>query len=388
MRQPNSSISNFEWLSILQSQIGRRKRRHRFVATILSTIISLVALDVAVGFVFRPPDDPQAIPTALQAYFDYGRSVEGKLRRMVGADDAHDALIVEAGWIARDCARSTSTPPGKLGIDVYGNSFSIAVADQMERLDPGLAFTHFAGPGAPPNHSYACFVQRQESGQATAPIQIIGVLAGSIRRMLTVSGLTTSFEQPQPFAYPRFTIGSDGRLVPHWVSIQSPDELRSALADKAKWRTFLEELSAWDAFYAPEIMSANFADHSVVLRLIRRAWGQRVLRDRTASLHAETGFSGAPEIAVVLRAILVDFANRARAFGQRPVVILIEDRGYGGLLSDILAATLEQNHIEFIATGKIVPADDPHNFVPDGHFTPAAFAEIARAMLRLLNRTP
>jgi hypothetical protein len=125
-----------------------------------------------------------------------------------------------------------------------------------------------------------------------------------------------------------------------------------------------------------------------VLRLIRRAWGQRVLRDRTASLHAESGFSGAPEIALVLRAILVDFANRARAFGQRPIVILIEDRGYGGLLSDILAATLERDHIEFIATGKIIQADDPHNFVPDGHFTPAAFSEIARATLRLLNRTP
>lgn len=388
MRQLSSSISSFEWPALLQPQIGRRKFRYRFFATILSMIMSLVALDIVIGFAFRPPDDPLAIPTTLQAYFDYGRSVEGKLRRMVGVDDAHDAPIVEAGWLARDCTRSTSIPRGKLGIDVYGNSFSQAIAEQMERLDPGLAFTHFGGPGAPPNHSYACFVQRNESGHAAAPVQIIGVLAGTLRRMLTIGGLTTSFEQPQPFAYPRFTISSDGHLVPHWASIQSPDELRSALADRIKWRAFLDELSQLDAFYAPEIVSANFADHSVLLRLIRRAWGQRVLRERTASLHLESGFSAAPEIALVLRAILVDFAERARAFDQRPIVILMEDRGNGGLLSDMLRATLEQDHIEFIATGKIIQADDPHNFVPDGHFTSAAFSEIARAMLRLMNRTP
>jgi hypothetical protein len=176
MRQPNSSISNFEWSAILQSQVGHRKLRYRFLATVLSTILSLVALDIAVGFVFRVPEDPLAIPTALQAYFDYGRSVEGKLQRMVGVDDAHAALIVEAGWLARDCARSTSVPPGKLGIDVYGNSFSLNIAEQMERLDPGLAFTHFGGPAATTNHSYACFVKRNEYRQSATPIQILALL--------------------------------------------------------------------------------------------------------------------------------------------------------------------------------------------------------------------
>ena len=104
--------------------------------------------------------------------------------------------------------------------------------------------------------------------------------------------------------------------------------------------------------------------------------------------NAETGFDGAPEIAPVLRAILVDFAGRARAAGQRPIVILIEDRGYGGLLSAILAPTLQESHVAFIATGQIVRTDDAQNFVPDGHFTPAVFSELARAMLRVLDRTP
>ena len=121
--------------------------------------------------------------------------------------------------------------------------------------------------------------------------------------------------------------------------------------------------------------------------MIRRAWGQRSIRDRTEALHAEAGFSGAPEIVAVIRGILMDFANRAHAAGQRPVVILIEDRGYGGLLSAILAPMLRKSHIEYIATGEMVATDDPHNFVPDGHFTPAVFSEFARAILRLLNTT-
>jgi hypothetical protein len=389
MRLPSSSISSFEGSAMLQPQmLGHRKFRRRVLAILLSTILCLVGLDLAVGLIFRPPADPRGVPAPLQAYFDYGRSIESKLRRMVGVDSEHDALIVNAGWLAHDCDRSVSFPADKLGIEVYGNSFSLAIAEQIEILDPRFAIQHFGGPGASPNHSFACFVQRNESGQARAPIQIIGVLGSSLRRMLTISGLTTSFEQPQPFTYPRYTLGTEGHLIAHRASIQSPDELRSALADPVQWGTFVDELATMDAFYTPEMMSANLTDNSVLLRMVRRAWGQRVLRDRTAALHAEMGFDGSPELAPVLRAILIDFANRARAAGQRPLVILIEDRGYGGLLSAILARTLRESKIEFIATGEIASSDDPHNFVPDGHFTPAVFAEIGRATLRVLNRTP
>jgi hypothetical protein len=142
-----------------------------------------------------------------------------------------------------------------------------------------------------------------------------------------------------------------------------------------------------DFYYEPELMSADFADHSVLLRMVRRAWGQRLARVRTSSLHPENGFDGAPEISEVLRALLVDFADRTRAAKERPVVILIEDRGYGGVLSTMLKQTLQENHIEFLATGEIVRSDDVRNFVSDGHFTPEAFSKLARATLQLLNKT-
>jgi hypothetical protein len=83
--------------------------------------------------------------------------------------------------------------------------------------------------------------------------------------------------------------------------------------------------------------------------------------------------------------MLIDFAQKARARGSRPIVILIEDRGYGESLSRIAVPTLKANDVEFVATSSIVSPDDSGNFVSDGHFTPAAFEKIARAVLNLFD---
>jgi hypothetical protein len=167
-------------------------------------------------------------------------------------------------------------------------------------------------------------------------------------------------------------------------SIESANDLRAALNDSDKWRAFEQDLAGNDYFYSRPVFQADVFDHSVIARMIRRAWGQRLLNERTDALRAADGFSGAPDISRVLGAILVDFAQKARARGTRPIVILIEDRGYGEALSSIAVPTLKANAIEFVATSTIVSPDDSGNFVADGHFTPAAFEKIARAVLNLL----
>ena len=386
MRQSSLSTSSSEHPH--PERLNRRAFRRQIIVILLWMIGALVLIDVAVGFAFRRPVDPQTAPSSLQLYFDYGRSVEGKLLHDIGSTSEQDAAILKAGWLVKECDVSTSTPPGKLGFDIYGMSFSNHIADHMERLDPGLAIHRFAGPAAPPNHSYACFIRRFESGRARAPVQVLGILASSMRRMETVSGLTTSFEGPQPFTYPRYSLDTNGHLVGHFPTISSQNELREALAAPAKWAAFLDDLATNDAFYERRIIQADFFDHSVIARMIRRAWGQRVLRERTSKLRAAKGFSGAQDIAPVLRAMLLDFAGKARQAGERPIVILIEDRGYGGSLSAIAASELRANRIDFVTTSAIVSPDDSGNFLADGHFTPAADEKIARAVLDLLGRTP
>ena len=379
--------------STFSSELVRSKRLNDFtqlkryvLGIVLWTIGALVLFDAVVGLAFRQPSDPRQASSSLQTYFDYGRSIEGKLRRLVGSTPEQDALIVEAGWLANDCDIATPPPPGKLAFDIYGMSHSAQLAEQMLRLDSGLAGHSFGGPAAPASHSYACFVRRVEAKRERAPVQILGLLASQIPRLETISGLTTSFEGPMPFTYPRYSLVSGGRLVGFFPSITSREDLRAALADPEKWHAFLNELAANDLFYAERIFRADVFDHSVLGRMIRRAWGQRTLRDRTASLRAEDGFSGAPDISPVLRAILIDFANKARAAGERPIVILIEDRGQGGIFSKMITSTLRENRIEFITTSDIVSPNDNSNFVSDGHFTPAANEKIARAVLSLLGR--
>jgi hypothetical protein len=382
-------------LSTSNSELGPCKRlrvharlRRRILDTVLWTIGALIFIDVGVGFAFRLPSDPLRAPSSLQAYFDYGRSIEGKLRREVGSTPEKDAAIVKAGWIANECGITTPTSAGKLTFDIYGMSFSNQIADQMIRADPNLASQGFAGPAAPPNHSYACFLHRVEANLDRASVQILGILASSIPRMVTISGLSTSFEGPQSFTYPRYSLTSNGQLVGHSPSIDTEEDLRAALADSVKWRTFLNELATNDYFYSERVFQADVFDNSVLGRMIRRAWGQKALRSRTASLRAADGFSGASDIAPVLRAILIDFANRVRTAGQRPIVILIEDRGYGGTLSAIAAPALRANQVDFVTTSQIASPDDPGNFLSDGHFTPAANEKIARAVLDHLYRLP
>jgi len=368
--------------------LGRSRYRRRVIEILLWLLLTLFLLDAAIGIIFRLPTDPRRAGSSLETYFDYGRSVEGKLRRIVGANAEEDAAIVQAGWIGRECDVGTPHTPGKSDVDIYGNSFSNHIADQMERLDSNLVFHRFAGPAAPVNHSYACFLRRDEAGLKRAPLQILGVLGSSLPRMLTLGGLTTSFEAPQPFTYPRYSLTPDHHLVARWPTIRTEEDLRAGLADPAKWQSFLDELASDDAFYSEALFRGRIFDRSVVARMIRRAWAQQLVRNRTAALRATDGFAGAPEIPSVLRAILLDFANRSRTIGARPIVLLIEDRGYGGVLSSSVAPALQANGIDFIVTSTIASPNDTRNFLPDGHFTPAVDAEFARAALKLVRSAP
>jgi hypothetical protein len=202
--------------------------------------------------------------------------------------------------------------------------------------------------------------------------------------METISGLTTSFEAPQPFTYPRYSLDLAGHLVAQMPSIGTANELRSALANHKMWAAFVKDLAAKDAFYTRTVFVADVFDYSVIGRMVRRAWGQRTINNRTAAMRPAADFAGAPDISTVLRAILADFGMTVRATGGRPIVVLIEDRGYGNTLSDIAIPALRANHIEFIATSRIVAPEDSGNFISDGHFTSRANENIARVLLQVI----
>lgn len=373
--------------SISSSKPGRPKRgdgrlslRSSVAGALIWTLGALIFIDAAVGFACRMPADARKDPSSFQQYFDYGTSIEGKLRRMVGRTPEEDAPIVRAGWLIPDCTVNKHTAESP-AFDIYGMSFTQKIAEQMQSIDPAMIPRRFDGPSAPLNHSYACFITGIEAGRELAPIQILGILASTVRRMETISGLTTSFEGPMPFTYPRYYTGSDGTLTSRTASIASPNDLRRALRDPSQWQSFVDELSNADYFYSPFLFRADIFDHSVILRMIRRAYGQHMIRARTDALRPKEGFAGSPDIAKVLNAIFLSFSQKCRDRGVTPMVILIEDGGYGRTLSPIAIPMLRAAQIDYVSTASIAPPDDSANFVADGHFTRAAFRRIAAAVL-------
>jgi hypothetical protein len=349
------------------------------------TLVSLVVVDIAGGAMTRMPTDPRVQPSSLQRYFDYGRSIEGKLRAMVKPEDEKSGPIVVAGWIDSSCRRTVPKVAGTLGISIFGNSFSGQLSASLKKLDPDVSIEEYLGPGAPPSHSYACFVKESSFGGDLHDIQIIGVTASSLPRMEQIWGVTTSFEYPQPFTFPRYRLGPDGSLMAHEPSVRSPGDLRRILSDQASWDDWLAELKANDYFYVHGLTAEDPADRSLIGRMVRRGFGQFVDRNRMAKLRGQDGKFVAPDIVNVLPKLIGNFAQLARQSGKRPIVVLFEEYGYEGVLMPLLGPALVHDGIEYVYSGDIVPANDLRNYASDGHFSPEANVRIATAVLKLIN---
>jgi hypothetical protein len=367
---------------------SRNPRRTRQIAVLLWTLASVAVIDFALGVIFRMPADPRIEPSRLQRFFNYGRSIEGKLRALVKPDDKQSGPIVVAGWIDTVCHRTVPNVSGSPGISIFGNSFSAQLTDAIRKLDPAISVEEYLGPGAPPNHSYACFVEENSFGGDHHDIQIIGITASSLPRMETMWGVTTSFEYLQPFTFPRYGLGADGNLIAHEPSVRSPDDLRRILSDRMKWDNWLTELSANDYFYVRSLTTEDLADNSVMTRMVQRGFGQYISRSRMAKLRGNDGKFVAPDIVNVLPKLIGNFAKIARDSGKRPIVVLFEEYGCGGTLMPLLGATLAHDHIEYVYSGDFVPANDLRNYASDGHFSPKSNVKIATALLHMIDEKP
>lgn len=353
--------------------------RAKAIAAITAwTAALLVLLDAATGFAFRYPSDPRVLPNEPQAYFEYGRSSEGKLDRMLGHSDADAAPIVAAGWIDRDCDGPIEAPAeGRLGVTLHGMSFTNHIATALEAVDARIVTTTRSGPAAALNHSYACFVRIDESGGDANRVQVVGILASSVYRMLSMTGVTTAFEAPTPYTYPRYRLSSTGRLVEEQPIVRSPDGWR----DPVKRQAFEAQLATSDAFFDRWLMDSGPSDSSVVVRMLRRAYAQHrlasIVRERVADAN---GFLDRSDLGPLMLALLEDFARRARMRGGLPIVVLIQDRPGVDALFRFLAPGLVRAGIPFVSTHDLVPTTDPANFTGDGHFIPAADRRVAERL--------
>jgi len=350
-------------------------------AAVLWTVLCLLAADLVTSRVFRPPQKQTVEPSTLQRYFEYGRSVEGKLRLMVHPDDASSAPIVVAGWLRNPefaLEPKQASQPDHLLIAAYGQSFTQHVMQNATRLDPRIETRLLGGPGAPLSHSYALYQRDRHNHQA--PVVVIGVLASVLPQLATLTPMTWGFEAPTPYMYPRYRLVR-GQLQEQAPPLETLDDLRATLADPTRWTALRNLLATEDAAFDSLTFDHDLFDRLALGRMVRRALGHGHQSDFTARYHDANGFKNQDGILDVARALLLEFGRTAVADGRLPIVLLFDDRGYPAHLDAALARTLDEAHIAYVSSDPIAPASDLNNFIPNGHFTPEIDAQMARLWL-------
>lgn len=354
-------------------------------------MLFVVLFDVAINFFFKMPTDPKVRPASLNNYFDYGRSIVGKLKRTLSHTNETASPITMAGWLDRDCHRTVSAEPGRRVVSFFGMSFSSNVGIELQKIDPTFKSVLFAGPGAPPSHSYRCFLLQQayaaRGGVDASEVQVFGILASSVKGMLSMTGATTGFESPAPFTYPRYLIDTRGKLQETLPVVNSPEDWRLALDNvDSLGARFKAQLWAQDNFYNPFLFDTGWSDHSAILRMLRRSYAQRSSRHIDATVMGPMGYIDQSAIGPVLKALTLDFAKRSKAAGKRPIILLLQDGNSGDALFRLLAPTFEDAGLEFVSSHDVAPTTDSSNFVSDGHFSASANQRVAKKLLVLLNK--
>jgi hypothetical protein len=353
------------------------------------TIGWLLALDVgthlAIRAVARTHPDSSVV-----RYFEYGLSIETKLDTMTRLPrGSPDALILAAGWLDPDqwTALPDRPAPGtdKL-VALYGQSFAFNATRLAAQMDGHVTLRGIGGPAAPPDHSYAAYLA--DVGNARADTVVFGILASAVPHMGSMSGTDWTFEHPAPFTFPRYSL-HEGILRAEQPVFHTEDQFRKAFAgESGEWGLFKEQLARNDRGFDPLVFDRTWLDRSQIALLLRRGWAAHGQDYRNGVYEPAKGFLPDSEQMQVLRALLVDLGKRTRARGQRLIVLLEQDQGFGDSLYRALGPTLRDARIEYISTHDIFSADDPRNFVADGHYTAQANDLFARRLAQMLRSAP
>jgi len=352
------------------------------VKLILWAVVSMITLDLGVNYLFASPENGVQ-PSKLTRYFDYGRSTESKLLRIVAANNDEAADIAKAGWF--EAMPNGVAAKKKPQLFVYGMSFSNHIGGIIAHETDDFDVRLFAGPGAPLNHSYAYYL-RHRTQHKKGDVVVLGILASAIPKLNTMGGMTASFEGPTTHMYPRYSLDVNDKLIEKQLPIFSLNEFREVLHNQTQWSQVKRRLSDDDSFYDEVTFSAGFIDKSTYLSVFRRAWAAKHKQNVTNQYFDDKGFKNTHRMVEVAQKIVSEFAYKAREDGVIPFIVLFNNRGYGDHLFSMLNPVLTELKIPYYSTHKDFSATQLSNFLPDGHFKPKVDRLIALDVLGLLEK--
>ncbi len=346
------------------------------------TLLGLVGLDLAVGAALRVAEAQNRLGSLVQ-YFDYGRSVPGKLEAW-RSDPAKPGNLQEVAWRTETLESSATSFAAETGaapvVRSYGMSFVNRILDAAQDIDPNLTVDAHAAPAGSPNFTYAMFLD-DAAARRPGDVAVLGILSSSLPALAALSNATWSFEQPAPFTYPIFRPAEDGGLSRTDPVLASYADYQRLPGDAALSAAWTAQLAEEDAFYSPITYGLSSLDASPFLRLVRRALAKSHVADTEAALLAD-GFPKED----VLRRMITEFATTARSEGLRPVVMLIQSaRPADPDLLALAAPVLAAQQIPYLATTEHADPANPALFEPDGHYIKQIDTRFAEAFLKLLD---
>lgn len=371
MNQPSSSISS--------SRDPATPRRG--LAVLLWTLVGLAAIDILVNFLFAYPDDPKASSaTSAQLYFDYGRSIEGKLARITRADRDETAPITLAGWYEPLVAQQDRRDDRQT-VSFYGMSHAMLLADAMARTSALHSPRKVGAPGATANWAFGAFLRDEERGRSKAAV--LAIMSMTVPMITTMSAMTWNDAFPMPYTSDRFIISKDGFQVAR-PPFESFEDYVAHFEDSEKWISARSRIKAFDPMYDDLLVRRNVFDHSAIARLWRRAYAQR--RDRLARERSigRFGFENGSEEIALAREIVKRFAQVCRREGIIPVIYIVNNFGYSDHLYRALEPTLAGNDIPYVSSHDLVSPSDPRGYLPDTHFSRANDDRLAQAVDRVI----
>ena len=351
------------------------------VRTVIWTIFWLVAFDVLINFAFAYPPDPKVTnPSRFQSYFDYGRSTEAKLARMTRPDKSQTAPITLSGWynpLRVDEQGSANNPI----VTIYGMSHAVRLGLAITRVSTEFSTRIVGAPGATTNWAYGAYLRDHGGGKSS--VVVLAFMSANFPMITTMSPMTWNIDAPIPYTADRFVL-NNGKLVVNSPPYMSFEQYVQTFYDRAKWDASLDAFAQHDSMYNALIMKSSLFDHSSLYRLVRRAYGQRFLRNANGAVLSQAGFRPDAEQVKVAQAMIHEFAMRAREDKMVPLIFLVNNLGYSDYLFQALRPALEKDNVPYLSSHQVVSPDDPRAYLPDSHFTDEVDDRLARALIAII----
>jgi hypothetical protein len=381
--QHNSSISSSKLVSTLSYRA--------LLAIGAWAFVCLVAIDLFFNIVFAYPSDPKVTdPSRLRLYFEYGRSAEGALSRMTRSDRSETAPITLVGWYnplaptywLPDSTRSSSEPEqGGPTVTIYGPSHAMRLAAALARVTKRFSVRSVGAPGATSNWSYGAYVRDRGGGKSAAVVLTFN--SNNLAMITSFSPAFWSPDYPMPYTGDRFYL-EHGQLKTMHAPYSSFEQYQQTFFSPQQWSQAVDFFARNDPFYNPILFRASILDHSSLIRLMHRAYAQNRQRAALDAVLNKTGFHPDSEAIKVARAIIHEFAGRARADGMLPIVYLVNNLGYSDNLFRALKPALDADNVPFLSSHTIVPPNDPSGYLPDSHFTDENDDRLAAALAGII----